>query len=306
MNTPPHPDNSVAATLHGIPASRAPFATDSDPIMPLNVVVAYGDAPAAKQAMRALRRLGTRLAAPTALKPIHGRFDLLEDPCWRALATADADAADFIIFATSHADRLPDAVNSWSSECVTRKRGERLAVVTLFGADEAWAVWIQDESQISTKRQSAPARAVALLAFEEVPMPTHTAHSPAHGKSSPASGPPVDEHVRVRAYYLWLERGCPHGEDGDHWFAAQRQLLATMTAAIVEAPPRADDGPARFSIRQTVAEHLSDPTHRFHPPGAAHDNRLDVIAGEARQRVRGRRFGGSLRPQPKSRSESRG
>jgi hypothetical protein len=56
---------------------------------------------------------------------------------------------------------------------------------------------------------------------------------------------------------------------------------------------------SHFSIKTTVAAHLSDPAHRFHAPGAVHDGRLDVIAGEARQRVRGRRFGGSLRSKPK-------
>ena len=60
------------------------------------------------------------------------------------------------------------------------------------------------------------------------------------------------------------------------------------------------DTPAALSIKNTVAAHLSDPTHRFHAPGSKHDIRLDVVAGEARQRVRGRHFGGSLRAQQKT------
>ena len=166
MKTSTCHDNPAAANLVGIPVCRAPFVTDSDPIMPLNVVVAYGDALAGKQAIRALRRMGACLHAQAEVKPVLWRFDLLEDPRWRALAMADADAADFIIFATSDADRLPDAVNSWSAECVARKRGQRLAIVTLFGTDDTWGVWIQDESQIRTNRQSALPHAVTLLALE--------------------------------------------------------------------------------------------------------------------------------------------
>jgi hypothetical protein len=37
-----------------------------------------------------------------------------------------------------------------------------------------------------------------------------------------------------------------------------------------------------------IAAQLSDPTHRFHPPGASHDDRRDVAAGKAPQRLRAR------------------
>ena len=108
-----------------------------------------------------------------------------------------------------------------------------------------------------------------------------------------------EESVREHAYFLWRERGCPVGQDWDDWFAAEQHVLSTMPGADVKAP--ASTGGEHFSIKTTLASHLSDPTHRFHAPGAAHDDRLSVIAGEARQRVRGRRFGGSLRSQPKTR-----
>jgi hypothetical protein len=47
-----------------------------------------------------------------------------------------------------------------------------------------------------------------------------------------------------------------------------------------------------FSIRKTVAGHLTDPAYRFHALGKSHDFRSNVAAGEARQRVRGRRHTG--------------
>lgn len=58
---------------------------------------------------------------------------------------------------------------------------------------------------------------------------------------------------------------------------------------------------SHVAIKDTVASHLSDPTHRFHATGKPRDNRRTVIAGEAPQRVRGRHFDSSLRATPKPR-----
>ena len=45
------------------------------------------------------------------------------------------------------------------------------------------------------------------------------------------------EDVAIRAYHLFLARGCEHGHDWEDWLAAEREL-ATLAAAVV--PPRAD------------------------------------------------------------------
>lgn len=37
---------------------------------------------------------------------------------------------------------------------------------------------------------------------------------------------PTDEEISLRAHQLWLEHGCPHGHDVEHWLEAQRQLLS--------------------------------------------------------------------------------
>jgi hypothetical protein len=42
------------------------------------------------------------------------------------------------------------------------------------------------------------------------------------------------------------------------------------------------------TIAQTVADHQSDPSHRFHARGKRSDGRVSVAAGERLQRVRGR------------------
>ncbi|MES1167503.1 MAG: DUF2934 domain-containing protein [Pseudomonadota bacterium] len=120
------------------------------------------------------------------------------------------------------------------------------------------------------------------------------------GTASPRRPPPSEDQIRQRAYFLWLERGGPEGEDRAFWYAAEQQLLEDQPAAAPDQPASAANVTDHYSIRHTLADHRSDPTHRFHAPGVPHDDRLDVIAGEARQRVRGRRFDNSLRAQPKS------
>lgn len=97
----------------------------------------------------------------------------------------------------------------------------------------------------------------------------------------------ADNETRIRelAYFFWVDAGCPAGDDLTHWLAAETQVLLDTPV-----PAPANSSP-HFSIRETVAQHDSDPTHRFHDPSKSHDARTDVVAGEARQRVRGRHSG---------------
>ncbi|RFC50668.1 MAG: Protein of unknown function (DUF2934) [Verrucomicrobia bacterium] len=101
------------------------------------------------------------------------------------------------------------------------------------------------------------------------------------------------EEIRTRAYFLWLDRGCPQGQHHTHWLEAER-LQQRAAAHVVD--------PAHHTIRMTVAANQSDPAHHYHSPASAHDDRVKVAAGEAPQRIRGRHFGGSLRPQAKPRA----
>jgi len=115
---------------------------------------------------------------------------------------------------------------------------------------------------------------------------------------NPAQSPHVpqssEDLVRQVAYFHWIDSGCPTGNDWAHWFAAEQRLLVAE-ASLLDAPRRKPAPSPHLTIRSTLAAHASDPTHRFHEPAAAHDARLNVVAGEARQRVRGRHLGGSLR-----------
>ena len=109
-----------------------------------------------------------------------------------------------------------------------------------------------------------------------------------------------EEQIRERAYFRWIDLGCPHGDDQAHWFWARHQLVALEWAADNRPGPTAAPS-AHFPIKSTVTTGSSDPNHRFHDRRTLRDARLDVVAGEARQRVRGRHFDSSLRAQPKAR-----
>ena len=40
----------------------------------------------------------------------------------------------------------------------------------------------------------------------------------------------LEQRIRERAYTLWLENGCAEGNAEQHWIAAEREVLAMMTA----------------------------------------------------------------------------
>ena len=36
----------------------------------------------------------------------------------------------------------------------------------------------------------------------------------------------IDQAIRERAYHLWRESGCQHGNADGHWLEAQREVLS--------------------------------------------------------------------------------
>jgi len=57
-----------------------------------------------------------------------------------------------------------------------------------------------------------------------------------------ADKPELSHRLRLeeRAYYLWLEQGCPHGDRVRHWLQAESELTAT---------PK-DEGERRSDVRE--------------------------------------------------------
>jgi hypothetical protein len=56
----------------------------------------------------------------------------------------------------------------------------------------------------------------------------------------------LQERIRERAYEIWNTSGRTHGKAGEHWLAAEREILAEMSAA-------AESKPARAPKRRAVA-----------------------------------------------------
>ncbi len=50
------------------------------------------------------------------------------------------------------------------------------------------------------------------------------AAAPRKSKSAVAARPTADQ-IRDRAYYIFLERGCTHGNDMQDWLQAERELI---------------------------------------------------------------------------------
>lgn len=42
----------------------------------------------------------------------------------------------------------------------------------------------------------------------------------------PDSLNPTDEEIALGAYRIWLQEGCPHGRDKEHWLKAREQLIS--------------------------------------------------------------------------------
>jgi len=84
-----------------------------------------------------------------------------------------------------------------------------------------------------------------------------------------------DAEIRERAYYLWLDRGCPTGHDEDIWYAA-RALLHDRAA------------PTPAQQEQSVVARESDPLHHFHDRTKSPDLRPAVASSGAVQRRRAR------------------
>ena len=45
---------------------------------------------------------------------------------------------------------------------------------------------------------------------------------------------PRYDHVSRRAYEIWEQKGRPDGNEQEHWYLAERELMQTGTASIAE------------------------------------------------------------------------
>jgi hypothetical protein len=70
---------------------------------------------------------------------------------------------------------------------------------------------------------------------------TRTAKQDAAKMRKTIEHPTTEDEIRQIAYQLWLDEGCPHGRDRDHWFKAESVWREQQTA---KQPAKAKRKPA--------------------------------------------------------------
>lgn len=144
----PSRDAGLLAPL--LPAAHD--ATISDQV-PLNLLIVYENAPAARRALRIVSRLASQTGDDIAYHCTFWRYDLLSDLEWRRAATIDALDADLTILSGRDADEMPPRVTQWMEECRLH-RGERShALLALFDADDSWSISLRDQDGYRSTRQ---------------------------------------------------------------------------------------------------------------------------------------------------------
>lgn len=87
----------------------------------------------------------------------------------------------------------------------------------------------------------------------------------------------TEQHIRERAYFKWLEAGCPDGREDEFWLSAERELLrpsfpnlgpVTMGEGIIYCPyiPEEFNSPVVEGIDFTSTEEVTiELTKRYEP-----------------------------------------
>jgi hypothetical protein len=83
----------------------------------------------------------------------------------------------------------------------------------------------------------------------------------------------ADQNARIqeRAYHLWLEEGCPHGRDREHWYRAERETVE-QERSLREAPPATalcDDAGAAVAGSRSSDQPEAGPQARRSRPATA-------------------------------------
>jgi hypothetical protein len=65
----------------------------------------------------------------------------------------------------------------------------------------------------------------------------------------------LENRIRERAYEIWAADGYVHGQADQHWLAAEREILAASTVALVREPAaqKKRRSPARSKTTKTLA-----------------------------------------------------
>lgn len=76
----------------------------------------------------------------------------------------------------------------------------------------------------ATRAPSRRSRAAGVILEALPPAMSHGVASPATLHADPARRPPSDDEIRLRAYEIYLARGCTPGHEVEDWVQAEREL----------------------------------------------------------------------------------
>ena len=88
------------------------------------------------------------------------------------------------------------------------------------GGEDRQNVMRTNESKATRKRPTAATRRTDRVSASATPR-ISARRTP---REAPIAGPGDDE-IRLRAYELYLERGGQHGDPGEDWLRAERELI---------------------------------------------------------------------------------
>jgi len=113
-----------------------PYAGSRRTSAHLNVVVAYADFSSATLAKQILADSLRVLSSHFVVKTTLWKFDLLDLPALREIATQDAAQAQIIIIAADKEYGLPEGAKTWVESCLTNPAVKDVAFVALVKDDE--------------------------------------------------------------------------------------------------------------------------------------------------------------------------
>jgi CheY-like chemotaxis protein len=140
------------------------------------VVVAYDDVRAGRRAMIALDDVAHELGGKRRLHPQLWRFDLLEDPDWRAAATTEAAQAGLLVISASTKAALPAAVRHWVQGWLGQSRGTAAALAVLLGPVDDPDAW--DSPRVQFLSNAAAAAGLGFFAPTPHPVSPPPAEAP--------------------------------------------------------------------------------------------------------------------------------
>jgi hypothetical protein len=114
------------------------------PALPVDVLFAYDDVAAAREAMNTIASSLRQQCPPAAMQPMLWRFAQLREPRWREMAITDGVRAQMIVVTLPNSSaELPVDIEAWIAAVVAQKSSGATTQLVLHASDEQWTILLQ-------------------------------------------------------------------------------------------------------------------------------------------------------------------